>query len=403
MGNWQFLLLALVAFWSIINYVYAIKRDRFKERGVEVSPVTLIWRLKFPREKLSLSPKLKSGLKILFSILVLVSVGALVFALKIYFENLLGIFYAVSSGEASVSSGVETPIVPIIPGVTISLSELPFLLLALAIAIVVHEGCHALAAIVDDVPLKSWGFALLLFIPAAFVEPSEEEFSKQKLSVKARVYSAGPSANVVAAFTALAILVLTIPLIYSIEYGIVVLDVVEGGPAYRAGVKPNMTIIEVNGEPIGGELQYYNVLFNPQSIFNPLVEAIRELEGREGEIELKVKVWNNTGYQLLELKVHKLANESKIGVIIYPQVTMKSKYPLFSQLEPYYLKSMMWIFLVNLGLALINATPIIVTDGGRLLTEVMEKLFGEAGKSASLIVQSLIVVVLILNILASVI
>lgn len=402
MITWQVLLIVLVAFWSVVNYVYAINREKFKEKGVEVSPVSIIWRLRFPREKFKFKSRTKSILKTLFSILVLVSVGALVFALKIYFENLMGILSTLYSGGKSVSSGVETPIVPIIPGVTISLSELPFLLLALAVAVAVHEGCHALAALIDDVPLKNWGFALLLFIPAAFVEPSEEDFSKKNLSVKARVYSAGPSSNVILGFLALAILIFSIPLVYNVEYGILVLDVVEGGPAYRAGIEANMTIVEVNGKPVGEGVSYYDVLFNPRVILNPLVEAIGKLEGVEGDITVKVRKWGPEGFRTLNVNIHKYPNESRIGVIIYPQISMESRHPLLSTIGPYYFKTMMWLFLVNLGLALINATPIIITDGGRLVTEALEKLFGNAGRSASLIFQSLMIVVLVINILASI-
>ncbi|KAI0029701.1 hypothetical protein K488DRAFT_88482 [Vararia minispora EC-137] len=58
---------------------------------------------------------------------------------------------------------------PLIPGLTLPISEFPILFVALSIAQAFHEVGHAIAAAISSVPLHSVGASLALVIPAFFV------------------------------------------------------------------------------------------------------------------------------------------------------------------------------------------------------------------------------------------
>jgi len=394
-------LLVLVAFWSIIYYAYNVKKEYFNRKGIEVSPLTIVWRIgKVEEERLKPGSKAKTLLRGLFTISIVVCLILLAYALKIYFENVIGVFKAIARGS-DISSGIETPVVPIIPGVTISFNDLPYLLIALGVAIIVHEVSHAIAAIVDDVPIKSWGIALFIVIPAAFVEPVEEEFSKRELMSKARVYSAGPSANALLAVIVLGILVISIPLMFNLGLGLRVLDVVEDSPAARAGLNSSMTIVAVNGKSIGENTPLHEILLSPNSLFKVLLEELSKIRNVEGNVTLTVEVYDENVSRTLNVTVHKYAYETRIGVIVYPVIDLEPKHEILAIIKPYYLKLMLWLFIVNLGLALINATPIIITDGGRLVTDILEKVMGSKGKTFSILIQLALILILVINIVAS--
>lgn len=87
-----------------------------------------------------------------------------------------------------------------IPGVTVPLSHLPTLLLALASAGVVHEAGHALTASIASIPLLSTGFHLHLLFPTFYVSLPSEHLDSPSMpgGVKARIAAAGAWHNLLA-------------------------------------------------------------------------------------------------------------------------------------------------------------------------------------------------------------
>ncbi|KIJ60749.1 hypothetical protein HYDPIDRAFT_98042 [Hydnomerulius pinastri MD-312] len=78
---------------------------------------------------------------------------------------------------------------PIIPGVTVPLSHLPLIILALCVSQIVHEAGHAITAALHRIPMLSSGVSVTLILPAAFVVlPSarlEELLPRDRLRVVA--------------------------------------------------------------------------------------------------------------------------------------------------------------------------------------------------------------------------
>ncbi|KAL4080055.1 hypothetical protein V8B97DRAFT_2054053 [Scleroderma yunnanense] len=72
-------------------------------------------------------------------------------------------------------SSISTPdngaftVTPIIPGMTVPLSHLPIILLALCICQIVHEGGHAMAAALRRIPILFSGVSITIVFPSAFV------------------------------------------------------------------------------------------------------------------------------------------------------------------------------------------------------------------------------------------
>jgi len=99
-----------------------------------------------------------------------------------------------------------------VPGLNafMPLASAPYVVLALLVATVVHEGGHALACRAAGVDIEEWGIALLLgFIPlAGYVLPADE-LDDASLRARLRVYAVGVFHNLLV--TAVTVGVLLLP------------------------------------------------------------------------------------------------------------------------------------------------------------------------------------------------
>ncbi|KAI0946861.1 hypothetical protein AcW1_010198 [Taiwanofungus camphoratus] len=98
-------------------------------------------------------------------------------------------------GGSGLSPGDGVPVQLIIPGITVPLSHLPLLLLALLFSQVIHEAGHALTAALDALPLLSAGVALTLVFPSAFVALPSAALRALPPPARLRVVSAGALHN----------------------------------------------------------------------------------------------------------------------------------------------------------------------------------------------------------------
>jgi len=231
--------------------------------------------------------------------------------------------------------------VPLIPGVTVPFDVLLNLMWIIAIAMVVHELFHYLACVWQGVPVRSAGVGLLFVFPIAFVEPDEDVLMKVSSLVRARIYSAGPSANAVLAVIAI---ILGFMLI---SKGIYVVKVDPNTPAWKAGIKPGDVIIEINGVRVD-DLSRLRELIKSSEVLR--VTVLR------GGKELTLVVYRDH---------HKL-----IGIYVLPWAPKGPLSSLGPEAAIAVAQSVFWAQGVNLGLAVVNALPMIITDGGKLVMEV---------------------------------
>src|SRR3989344_2598217 len=142
------------------------------------------------------------------------------------------------------------------------LSALPRFLLA-----VIHECCHGIMAEAYGIKVKNSGWAflsvLIPIIPAAFVEPDEEQVRKQKDIVQYSIFAAGPIANIM---LALVVLLFANLVMVPIEANITEpvgfsFDVQEGYPAAQAGITSGTVITKVNGETMTDATRFSGRMF----------------------------------------------------------------------------------------------------------------------------------------------
>jgi len=251
--------------------------------------------------------------------------------------------------------------VPLLPGVTIPIDEnLVLILVAVGLAVLVHELAHALMARAVGVRVKDAGFILLAFIPGAFVEPEESDLKRAPLTSRLKVYSAGVSANVALGLLALAALLLASPTLHN---GVLVVGVDEGSPAELGGLREGMVVVEVNGIPVRSVEDF--------------TETLKSLgvgdRGKSVELELKIVYGDSQEI----IRVSKPEGLERIGVRVVQSYRWE---PLAALIEA--------LLVVNMALALVNAAPILIptpagaiaSDGAHFVGDIVARTLGEKAR-----------------------
>lgn len=141
----------------------------------------------------------------------------------------------------------------VIPGVNpfLPLSAAPEIILGLAIALVVHEGGHAIMCRVGDIDIDSTGLIFFAFLPlGAFVEPDEESQKEAPAFPRVRMFAAGIMNNVVLTIICVALLFVVFAPLIGPAAGIGVGQVYSSSPAEIAGIEKGDNIVEVNGQQV---------------------------------------------------------------------------------------------------------------------------------------------------------
>ena len=101
-------------------------------------------------------------------------------------------------------------------------------IITLAIAIIFHEFSHGILASFGKIKVNSLGLLFLILPIGAFVEPDEEKLMKVKRLKRARVFSAGPSTNIIIAVISLLLLVFIFCPSIEAKGGVVTISKIEG-------------------------------------------------------------------------------------------------------------------------------------------------------------------------------
>ncbi len=268
-----------------------------------------------------------------------VGFGLMAFAVFFLARN-LGVYLF-----APQQAGVQNIVIPLIIGVTIRLEHLPYMLLALGVVLITHEGMHGLIARLEKIRLKSTGVFLAFIFPGGFVEPDEEEFKRASVGARARVAAAGSFANIV---VGVLVVLLMIGLFAPLEGGVIVLDREnEDGP--RIGE----VILSVNDTPVNRFTLSQN-------------------------ITAKEEVIVRTSERTYSLKLSKPVNVPIAWIIRSMGVTrIDYYYPMkVGDLNPQQTytvyRTLWWTQLIAIGVAIFNMLPIHLLDGHLLITSLLE-------------------------------
>lgn len=191
-------------FWIIvIIFVYTLKNR--KEAYSLFFPLLILFKTKklnnFIRK---ISKKNPRFWRIFWNIGIFVSFGFTIFGFFFFFINIVQLFFQPSELNA---------ITPLIPGVTIDLPTLFYLILPLLFIMTTHEFAHGISANNDGVEVKSTGvmgvglFYLVGF--GAFVEVDERKLRSSKFhrNTRLRIASAGTFVNAITAGIAFLLLI----------------------------------------------------------------------------------------------------------------------------------------------------------------------------------------------------
>ncbi len=343
-------LLGLLIFWALL---YLLDRIfHLNKYGLEIQPAYLAYKFKRFNEKIkSLTDKHPKFWRTFWSGGIVGAVGSMIYGVYLLVMNLYSLFY---------QPEVAVPILPLIPGVAFDLRWLPHILIALSISAFLHELAHGVAACAEKISLKSFGLFLIIFIFGAFTEPEEEEFKKAKTLSKVRVYSAGPSVNLV---TALAVFLL-IANLYASSSGALILSTYPQGPLEMAGLTPGDVIQGFNGMPINNVTDLYGYLtkVGPNE---SVVLTVLYKNGTEGKVTIKtIESPENETRGFIGLSGVFNYYPSRLSVI--PIDRLIGSYHLYW----FYL----WSYVISLSLAMFNMLPIYPFDGGGFLKALLESL-----------------------------
>ena len=153
----------------------------------------------------------------------------------------------------------------VIPGVNefLPLAAAGYIVLALLVGLVVHEGGHGLFCRVGDIDIESLGLVFFTILPiGAFVEPKEESRAAADRGAQTRMFAAGVTNNFVVAI--LAFVVLFGPVIGSVAVvdGYHVGGALPGGPAGDAGIEGGDVVTSVAGQRVAEPADFGTILGN---------------------------------------------------------------------------------------------------------------------------------------------
>lgn len=361
-------MVALVAAELLVYYLSRTSqgfRERLSRLGLTAQPGALLLDLGG-----RVGPRV-AGRSVRYPLLAL-SVCSLALSVYLFYSILLGY---VAELVASVSRGAETPqspLVPIIPGITLGLDILPPLLVAIGVGLVAHELSHMLAAVVNGVPIESWGVGLALIFPVAYVRTDEEAFASSRLTAKASILGAGVAANLVLGLLSLVLLgAVAQPLSAHLEGPyVLIVGVDQGMPAGRSGLRAPAVLEQVNGTAVDSLEGLRRVLNTSLEGTTTFRFRVRPLVG-VGFCGYLVSSSEAEEYLVVRTAEDARRYGYRVGIAVAPVAYV------FPSGTPTYLLyadcQLRLLYVVNFSLAAVNAAPLLVTDGGRLLSELLRR------------------------------
>jgi len=220
-------------FWIIVVLFVFLLRKKKEAYSIFFPLLALFKTKKLNNIIKKMARKRPKSWRIFWTIGIFVSFGFTIYGFYFFFSNVISLIFKPSIGNV---------IYPLIPGVTIPLPFLVYLILPLLFIMTTHEFAHGISASVDGLEIKSTGllgaglFYLIGF--GAFVEIDERELRSTKYhrNTRLRIASAGTWVNAITAGITF-LLFISYPLLISpfyaqVTYVTTVLPPEEGGFNY---------------------------------------------------------------------------------------------------------------------------------------------------------------------------
>ena len=345
--------------WVVI--VLVAKGLKLEKRGFEIKAYSLTYKNYGVQSVLTkMLGRTRRGIRVFADVSVIAGFLMMGFAFWFLLNNISKFF--VQPTEFS-------ELTVLIPGVTLTSSaSITYFLLSIPIVLVIHEGAHGIVATLEKIKIKTGGFAIFIALFAGFVEPDEEEFNKAKKISKLRVIGAGATSNVIFSF-ALGALLLTNPIfaivvpepilgwMYEEPDGVLVLSIIEGSGAEKAGLKPNDIIFAINGIDVRTPLDFQKAEVKPGQIVN--VSVLRN--GQELE------------FPVLVMPSEDEPERGLIGIMRDNSFAYKPIYNFIEWNNPSVSMFLLWLWMISFFIGIINMLPLPILDGGKFIHSILYK------------------------------
>ncbi len=188
----------MVAAWFAFYAV--IKLLKVQREDLEVSPVYALYKSTRLNGFIArLAGWCPGAWRVLGNAAVVAAIGQSAFATWLLLNNLLKFFFRPEQAS---------PVQPLIPGVTIGASSLPWFMLAAGIVILTHELSHGIQCIMEGVKVKSAAILLAVITFGGAVEPDEEEMQKAPMMSKMRIFASGSIVNLITGLLVIPVMIL---------------------------------------------------------------------------------------------------------------------------------------------------------------------------------------------------
>jgi membrane-associated protease RseP (regulator of RpoE activity) len=343
-----------------------------------------------------------------------------VFAIMIFMFLLL-VWQATLAWQIPKSASVSPKMMIGLPGLN-PVIPLWYGILALGIAMVIHEFSHGILSRVADVKVKALGLLLFVFPVGAFVEPDEEEMKSMKKWERMRLYAAGPGSNMVVAI--ICSLMFSWVMVSSLEAsneGVLSASVVVDYGGEEAGLEPWMLITAIDNQEITSAEEFSEALnetyvgqvVNVSVLDKGNPDTYQVTLSDKGSYYLKYypdsyEPWmSGKGFMGIavvnpEAITENLAHPANSGGSMLQYITLP-----FQDLQPFpehftalfeptgivgvlpdnifwiLANSFYWIFWLNLMVGLTNALPAVPLDGGFIFADGVTGILDKVKKGWS--------------------
>ncbi len=287
-------------------------------------------------------------------------------------------------------------------------------ILALVIAMVIHEFSHGILSRVANVKVKALGLLLFIFPVGAFVEPDEEEMKSMKKWERMRLYAAGPGSNMVVAvifsFLFSSVMVASLE---PAEDGLLLYSISADYGGAEAGLEPWMLLTSVDDEEIRDNDDWQRIMNDTYAGQTVNVSVMNAGEAETYAVTLSDKgsyylkyypdlyePWmSGKGFMGVaaedpQIVTNNLANPTE-NILLYISLPFAKLQPFpehfTSIFEPsgaigvipdnlfwILANAFYWIFWLNLMVGLTNALPSVPLDGGFIfadgITGILDKV-----------------------------
>lgn len=240
-------------------------------------------------------------------------------------------------------------------------------LVALAILATVHEFAHGVIAQRFKVKIKSSGFAFLGIIapilPAAFVEPDQKQMAKKPKWQQISILGAGSASNFIFGFIFLLLWILVAgPLVNNTQdlSGISFGSTMNQSSLHSQNVTSGI-IVDFNGYTNSQDILNNFGNLSTNNTYNLTINSSGEIN----TYQIQPFQDNISGRALIGL--------SNLDVKLEPKENFKWLGSIPTELE----RMLFWIWILNIGIGMMNLLPIWITDGGQISRILFSYKFSE--------------------------